>query len=70
MGGTALYGGVGRLWGSLAGALLLTMVINGLVVLGLGYFWQQVAVGVVIVLAVMLYAVTGLRQSRGVGGGG
>ena len=70
MGGTALYGGVGRLWGSLGGALLLTMVINGLLVLGLGYFWQQVAVGVVIVLAVMVYTVTGLRQSRGVGGGG
>ncbi|MBA7507868.1 Ribose import permease protein RbsC [subsurface metagenome] len=70
MGGTALYGGVGRLWGSLGGALLLAMVINGMVLLGLGFFWQQVAVGVVIVLAIMVYTVTGLRQSRGVGGGG
>jgi len=70
MGGTALYGGVGRLWGSLGGALLLAMVINGMVLLGLEFFWQQVAVGVVIVLAIMLYTVTGLRQSRGVGGGG
>jgi len=70
MGGTALYGGVGRLWGSLGGALLLAMVINGMVLLGLEFFWQQVAVGVVIVLAIMVYTVTGLRQSRGVGGGG
>jgi ribose transport system permease protein len=70
IGGTALYGGIGRVWGSLAGAILLAMVINGLVHLGIQYFWQQVAVGVVIILAVMLYTMTGLRQSRGVGGVG
>jgi len=68
IGGTSLFGGIGRLWGSLAGALLISMVINGMVSLGFGYFWQQVAVGVVIVLAIMVYTVTGLRQSRGVGG--
>jgi ribose transport system permease protein len=70
IGGTALYGGTGRLWGSLAGAILISMVINGMVLLRLQYFWQQVAVGVVIILAVMLYTVTGLRESRGVGGMG
>ena len=70
IGGTALYGGIGRVWGSLAGAILLAMVINGMVHLGLQYFWQQVAVGVVIILAVMLYTMTGLRKSRGVGGVG
>ncbi len=70
IGGTALYGGIGRVWGSLGGAILLAMVINGMVHLGLQYFWQQVAVGVVIILAVMLYTMTGLRQSRGVGGTG
>ena len=63
-------GGNGWLWGSLGGALLLSMVINGMVLLGLEFFWQQVAVGVVIVLAIMVYTVTGLRQSRGLGGGG
>ncbi len=68
IGGTALYGGIGRLWGSLAGAILISMVINGMVLLRIQYFWQQVAMGVVIILAVMLYTITGLRQSRGVGG--
>jgi len=70
IGGTALFGGVGRLWGSLAGALLIAMVINGLVVLAVNFYWQQVAIGVVLMLAVALYTVTGLRQARGVGGGG
>jgi ribose transport system permease protein len=70
IGGTALYGGIGRVWGSLGGALFITMLINGLVVLGLSYYWQQFTVGVLIVLAVAVYTVTGLRQSRGVGGGG
>ena len=70
IGGTALFGGIGRVWGSLAGALFITMLINGLVVLGLSYYWQQFTVGVLIVLAVAVYTVTGLRQSRGVGGGG
>ena len=69
IGGTALFGGIGRVWGSLAGALFITMLINGLVVLGLSYYWQQFTVGVLIVLAVAVYTVTGLRQSRGVGGG-
>jgi ribose/xylose/arabinose/galactoside ABC-type transport system permease subunit len=70
IGGTALFGGIGWVWGSLAGALFITMLINGLVVLGLSYYWQQFTVGVLIVLAVAVYTVTGLRQSRGVGGGG
>ena len=70
IGGTALYGGIGRLWGSLAGAILIAMVINGMVLLRLQYFWQQVAVGAVIILAVMLYTITGLRESRGAGGMG
>ena len=70
IGGTALSGGIGRVWGSLGGALFITMLINGLVVLGLSYYWQQFTVGVLIVLAVAVYTVTGLRQSRGVGGGG
>ncbi|MBA7507867.1 Ribose import permease protein RbsC [subsurface metagenome] len=70
IGGTALFGGAGRLWGSLAGALLIAMVINGLVAFGVNFYWQQIAIGIVLMLAVALYTVTGLRQLRGVGGGG
>ncbi len=69
IGGTALHGGLGRIWGSLAGALFITMVINGLVVAGLSYFWQQVVLGMLIILAVAVYTVTGLRRSPGTGKG-
>ncbi|MBT9165400.1 MAG: Ribose import permease protein RbsC [Chloroflexi bacterium] len=68
VGGPAPYGGIGRLWGSLAGAILLSMVINGMMLLRLQYFWQQVSVGVVIILAVMFYTLYGLSGSCGVGG--
>ncbi len=70
IGGTALYGGVGRVWGSLAGALFIAMVINGLVIAGLPYFWQQVVLGTLIIAGVAVYTLTGLRESPGVGGRG
>jgi len=61
IGGTALYGGVGKVWGSLAGAVLIAMVTNGMVVLGLPYFYQYVAVAAIIILAVSLHT---MRRSR------
>ena len=69
IGGTALFGGLGRLWGSLAGVLLISMLVNGMVAIGVSYFWQPVGIGAAIVLAVAVYTITGRRQSRGVGGG-
>ena len=61
IGGTYLYGGMGKIWGSIGGAVLLAMVTNGMVVLGLPYFYQYVAVAVVIILAVSLYTLSGKR---------
>lgn len=55
IGGTALYGGVGKIWGSFAGAILMAMVTNGVVILRLPYFYQYVAVALVIILAVSMY---------------
>ena len=69
IGGTALFGGLGRLWGSLAGVLLISMLVNGMVAIGVSYFWQPVGIGAAIILAVAVYTITGRRQSRGVGGG-
>ncbi|MCL0065597.1 hypothetical protein M1N79_01745 [Dehalococcoidia bacterium] len=68
LGGTAPYGGIGRLWGSLAEAVLISMLINGMVLLRFDFFWQQIAVSVVILLAVMPHTLTSFRESRGVGG--
>lgn len=54
LGGTSLMGGVGTIWGTVTGALIIGLLNNGLTILGLSSFWQYVAKGIVIVLAVML----------------
>ncbi len=68
IGGTALYGGVGRLWGSLAGALLISMLINGMVYLGISVLWEYIVVGVAVILAVSFYTLTGARALGRKGG--
>ena len=54
LGGTSLNGGIGSIWGTVIGALIIGVMNNGLTILGLSSFWQYVAKGVVIVLAVLL----------------
>lgn len=54
LGGTSLMGGVGSIWGTVVGALIIGVMNNGLTILGLSSFWQYVAKGAVIVLAVIL----------------
>lgn len=63
IGGTALFGGNGRVWGSVFGAILMSMVVNAAVLLGFPYFYQYVLVGLVILLAVSLYAFLEARRS-------
>lgn len=53
IGGASLFGGVGTVLGSLIGALVLAVIRNGLNLLNVNPFWQQVAIGVVIALAVL-----------------
>ena len=53
IGGTSLFGGVGSAWGALVGALLIGVLNNGLDLLGVQSFWQEIAKGVIILLAVM-----------------
>jgi len=60
VGGTSLFGGRASIVGSLAGVLLLSMMINALVTLRIEFFWQSVASGAVIILSVALY--TWLQQ--------
>ena len=54
LGGTSFSGGVGTLFGSLIGALLIGIINNGLNLLGVSSFWQWVAKGAVILLAVYI----------------
>jgi D-xylose transport system permease protein len=52
IGGTSLFGGRGRLLGTALGALLMASIVNGLSLAGVNTFWQQVATGVLLVVAV------------------
>ncbi|TFD47287.1 ABC transporter permease [Cryobacterium frigoriphilum] len=52
IGGASLAGGVGRISGTIVGALILVVIRNGLNLLNVTAFWQQVVIGLVIALAV------------------
>ncbi|MER6181459.1 substrate-binding domain-containing protein [Streptomyces sp. NPDC001652] len=54
IGGASLAGGTGKASGTLIGALILAVLRNGLNLLSVSAFWQQVVIGVVIALAVLL----------------
>ena len=54
LGGVSLFGGRGTIVGPVVGALLLTALVNGLTLLGVSQFYQQLAIGIVVVLAALL----------------
>lgn len=54
IGGTSHSGGIGTVWGAVVGALILGVLRNGLTLLGVHPYWQQVAEGVIIVVAVVI----------------
>jgi ribose transport system permease protein len=54
IGGTSLNGGKGTVWGTVIGAVIIGILNNGLVLLNVSPFWQQVVKGGVILLAVII----------------
>lgn len=52
IGGTSLSGGKGGILGTLVGAIFIATLINGLVLLNTSSFWQQVIMGLVVLIAV------------------
>ena len=54
IGGTSLFGGRGRLWGTLVGALIVTVFRIGLSLAGVNPYWQNFAIGSLILIAVAL----------------
>lgn len=53
IGGISLNGGKGTVWGTVIGAVIIGVLNNGLVLLNVSPFWQQVVKGLVILLAVI-----------------
>lgn len=54
IGGTSLSGGVGTIAGTIVGSLIIGVLNNGLSMMGVSPYWQQIAKGMLIVLAVVL----------------
>lgn len=59
LGGTSLAGGKGRMFGTLIGALIIGTLNNGMNLLGISSFYQQIVKGIVILIAVLLDRRTG-----------
>ncbi len=62
LGGTSLFGGVGGIGGTLVGAFIIGVLSNGLNLMGVPSYYQQVIKGVVFILAVMLDLLTKRRR--------
>lgn len=54
IGGTSFTGGIGGVETTLIGAMIMAMLTNGLNILGVSSFWQQVFIGIIIVVAVWM----------------
>lgn len=54
IGGTSHYGGIGTVWGAVVGALVLGVLRNGMTLLGIHAYWQQIVEGCIIIVAVVI----------------
>ena len=61
VGGVAIFGGTGSVYGAALGALLLGTITSSLIVLRVEAFWQQAAIGALLLLAIAFDRLIGLR---------
>jgi ribose transport system permease protein len=54
LGGTSLFGGVGTILGTVIGVFIPVILLNGFIILGIPPFWQTVAMGAVLIIAVYI----------------
>jgi ribose transport system permease protein len=66
LGGTALSGGEGNIWGAFLGVLVTGLLSNGLIMIGVSQAWRDIATGIVLILAIIMQIAS--RNSRGISG--
>ena len=64
IGGTSLFGGAGTIFGTVVGSLLIGVLLNGLVLMNVSPYVQQMIIGVIIVLAVAFDTFAKSRRRR------
>lgn len=64
IGGTSLFGGLGGVGGTIIGALLIGVLSNGLVMMNVSAYYQQVIIGAIIILAVAFDTYAKTRRGR------
>jgi rhamnose transport system permease protein len=64
LGGVAIFGGSGTVWGAAIGAVLLVTINRALPILGVPDFWQRAVVGLLILGAIVLDRLLALRHAR------
>jgi ribose transport system permease protein len=65
IGGTSLFGGYGTIFGTVVGLFIPAVLQNGFVITGVQPFWQQVAVGAVLIAAVYIDQLRRASAARG-----
>lgn len=65
IGGTSLMGGYGRIGGTVIGSIIMGLLINGLVLMNVSAYYQQIITGLIIILAVAFD--TYVKNRRGAG---
>jgi ribose transport system permease protein len=64
VGGTSLFGGVGSIFGTIIGAFIPVILTNGLTIVNINSFWQEVVVGAILIAAVYVDQRRRQRNSR------
>lgn len=64
VGGASLFGGSGTIFGTVIGSILIGVLLNGLVLMNVSSYIQQIVIGIIIVLAVAFDTFAKSRRRR------